>query len=181
MTARELIDLAGRHPAALAALFLLSPLAALLLGWIHGRGSGGVAPWRYLYSALVYLTCVPGVAAAVVTGYTLFFTHENLLDKNLFVYLLPVLSMAATLVLIGKNVRFEEVPGFDRLSGLMVLIAVTCVTLLAIRKTFVGIFFVGSLAQLAVVGAGLFALLKWGAHALFRRSDEPREKPPFSA
>jgi hypothetical protein len=178
VTARELLDLAGRNPGLLLGVFLALPLSVPVLGWIHGRAGGALPPWRYLYAVLVYLACIPGVGAAVVTGYTLFFTRENLLDKDLLVYVAPIVSMAVTLVLIRKNVSFDDVPGFDRLSGLMTLIAVTFVILLAIRKTFVGIFFGAGLGTLFVLGAFLFALLKWGSRALLRGAGEPREKPP---
>lgn len=178
MTARELIDLAGRQPLLMAAFFLAPPLAAALARWTHGPGLGGAPPWRYLYALLVYLACVPGIGAAVLTGYTLFFTRENLLDKDLLVYVVPIVSMVVTLVLIRKNVSFDDVPGFDRLSGLMTLIGITFVILLAIRKTFIGIFFGASITTLFVLGAFLFALLKWGAYAVFRGSEEPRRRPP---
>jgi hypothetical protein len=86
--------------------------------------------------------------------------------------------MVATLVLIRKSVSFDEVPGFDRIGGLMLLIAVTFVILLAIRKTFIGVFFGASVTTLLAFGAFLFALLKWGAYSVFRRSNEPRLRPP---
>lgn len=86
--------------------------------------------------------------------------------------------MAVTLLLIRKSVSFDELPGFDRLSGLIALVGVTFVILLVIQKTFVGILFGGSIGLLVAVGAFLFALLKWGSSALFRRSDEPRTKAP---
>jgi len=178
MTARDLIDAAARHPALLAALCLLPPLGALLLGWVHGRGRGALAPWRHFYGVLVYVACIPGIGAAVLTAYTLFFTGESLLDKDLLVYVAPVLSMGATLPLIRRSVSFDDVPGFDRLSGLMVLIALTFAVILAIRKTFIGILFGASFATLLALGAGVFALLKWGAYAAFRRRDQPRAGPP---
>jgi hypothetical protein len=178
MTARDLIDAAGRHPALLASLSLLPPLGALLLGWLHGRGGGARAPWRHLYGVLVYVACVPGIGAAVLTAYTLFFTRESLLDKDLLVYVVPVVSMGVTLPLIRRNVSFDDVPGFDRLSGLMVLIALTFAVVLAIRKTFIGILFGASLTTLLAIGAGVFALLKWGAYSAFRRRDQPRVRPP---
>ena len=86
--------------------------------------------------------------------------------------------MAATLLLIRRVADFRRLPGFDRLSGLVVLIAATFALLLAISKTRIWILFGGSIVYLAVLAAALFALLKWGAHIAFRRADEPRREPP---
>ena len=179
MTARALIELLGSHPALLLGLALVPPVAAVVLAWVHGRDAGAAAAWRHLYAVLVYAACVPGMGAAVLTGYTLFFTHESLLDKDLLVYVVPIVSMAVTLILIRKSVSFDAIPGFDRLSGLMVLIGVTFAILLAIRKTWIGIVFGASIGTLAVLGAALFGLLKWGSYTLFRRSDEPKLRPPL--
>ena len=127
---------------------------------------------------LVYISCVPGLFAAVVTGYMLFFTSANLLEVNALVYLLPAASMVVTLILLGKNVDFDAVPGFHRLSGLMTLIGVSFAIALAISKTRLWIFFGGSIVLLFAIAAVVFVFMKWGARALFRRRDEPRESPP---
>jgi hypothetical protein len=156
----------------------LPPVAAWLCGVAHGRGCGGNAPWKYFYSVLVYLSCVPGTFAAVITAYTFFFTRENLMDVNPLVYFLPLVSMVATLVLIHKNVAFDLVPGFDRLEGLMVMIACSFVFALAIQKTKIWVVFGGSIGGLFLLAAGVFALLKWGVYMLFRRRDEPKQAPP---
>jgi hypothetical protein len=178
MSTREFIELAGHHWLVLLAIFLAPPLAAWLCGWVHGRSGGGNAPWKYCYSVLVYLTCVPGTFAAVITAYTFFFTRENLLDVNPLVYFLPIVSMVATLVLIHKNVTFDLVPGFDRLEGLMVMIACSFALALAIQKTNIWIVFGGSIVGLFLLAAGVFALLKWGTYMLFRRREEPKQEPP---
>jgi hypothetical protein len=178
MTGRDLIDAAGRHPALLAVLSFAPLVLAFVVQKLHGPGRGGLSPWRYVYAVLVYAVCVPGVGAAVLTAYTLFFTGESLLDKDLLVYVLPILSMTATLVIIGKGASFDEIPGFDRLSGLMALVAVTFGLLLIVKKTFIGLFFGASIGVLLAVGAFLFALLKWGTNALFRGRNEPPAKPP---
>jgi hypothetical protein len=180
MTTRDLIQLAGQHPYVLATGFLVPPAIAWLLGRIHERGRGGVPPWKHLYAALVYLACVPGMFAGVITAYTLFFSGENLLDANLLVYFLPVVSMVVTLVFIRKSVSFDEVPGFDRLSGLMVMVGCSFAIALAIQKTRIWVVFGGSIEKLFLLAAGIFALLKWGTYTLFRRRDEPaQERPKF--
>jgi len=180
MTIRDVIQWAGQHSLALLVVFFVPPALVWLAGMVHGKERGKFAPWKYLYSVLVYLVCVPGMFAGVITAYTLFFSGENLLDANLLVYFLPIVSMVTTLVLIRKNVSFDDVPGFDRLSGLMVMVACSFVIALAIQKTRIFVFFGGSIEKLFLLAAGVFALLKWGTYMLFRRRDEPKqERPPL--
>ena len=178
MTTRDLIQWAGQHSMLLLLVFIAPPLIAWLAGRLHGKEQGKLPPWKYLYSVLVYLVCVPGMFASVITAYSLFFSRENLLDANLLVYFLPIASMIATLVLIRKNVSFDDVPGFDRLSGLMVMVGCSFVIALVIQKTRIVVFFGGSIEKLFLLAAGVFALLKWGTYMLFRRRDEPRQEPP---
>ncbi len=178
MTLREAILWVGQYSAWIAAGFAAPPVLAFLSGLVHGRDNGGKAPWSYLYSLLVHAVCFPGMLSAVLTGYSLFFEKDNLLDVSLVVYLVPLLSMALTLILIRKNVSFDLVPGFDRISGLLTMIGVTFILVLAIHKTRILLVFFGSVPMLIALVAGLYALLKWGTYMAFRRKDEPKEKPP---
>lgn len=178
MTTRELIQVAGSQPLIVAGIFVLIPVLALVCGLLHKPNEGGTAPFKYFYSVLVYVTCLPGMFSGVLTCYTLFFTHENLMDANLLVYILPIVSMVVTLVLIRKKVNFDEVPGFDRLSGLMVMLACSFGIALAIQKTKIWIVFGGSVAMLFALAAGIFALLKWGTYSLFRSRNEPKKEAP---
>ena len=181
MTTRDLIQQANQHPVALAAALAAPPVVAWVVGRLHERGGGGAGPWKCFYAVLVYLACVPGMFAGVLTAYTLFFSRENLLDTNLLVYFLPIVSMIVTLVLIRKNVAFDQVPGFDRLSGLMVMVGCSFAIALAIQKTKIWILFGGSIDRLFILAVGIFGLLKWGAYMLFRRRDEPKtERPKFT-
>ena len=97
---------------------------------------------------------------------------------NPLVYFLPIVSMVATLVFIRKIVSFDEIPGFDRLSGLMVMVGCSFAVALAVQKTNIWIFFGGSIERLLLLAAAVFALLKWGAYMVFRRRDEPKAEPP---
>jgi hypothetical protein len=178
MSVNEFIKMADGHVLALLGFFVALPLAAWLCGLIHGRGNGGNAPWKYVYSVLVYLTCIPGLFSCVLTGYALFFRRENMLDVNLAVYVLPMVSMIVTLIFIHKTVNFENVPGFDRIAGLMAMIGCSFVIALAIDKTRIWILFHSPIATLFVIAAGIFALLKWGTYMLFRRRDEPKQPAP---
>ena len=168
MTIRDFLNLAGNNALLISGIFISVPVVSWLLGVIHRRGRGWMTPWKYFYSFLIYLICVPGIFASVITAYSLFFQRENLLDVNMLVYFLPVISMIVTLVIIGRNVEFSLIPGFDRLSGLMVMIAVSFASALAIQKTRLFVFFGGSVTMLIVIAILAFALLKWGAYMMFK-------------
>jgi len=60
----------------------------------------------------------------------------------------------------------------------MVVIAVTFILALAIRKTRIWLVFGDSVFTLGLLVLGLFGLLRWGTYVLFRRKDEPRVDPP---
>lgn len=178
MTTREFIQAIDSHPFILVGAFALPPLLAWACALVHGRNRGGLAPWTYVYSVLVYAVCIPGLFAAVLTAYALFFTRENLLDASLPVYFLPIVSMVVTLVRIRKSVSFDKVPGFDRLSGLMVMIGLSFAIALAIDRTRIWVWFGGSVQTLFLLAVGVFGLLKWGCYMLFRNRDEPPRPMP---
>jgi hypothetical protein len=177
MTVRDLVQLADRNPLVLVGVFVLLPLAAWVCGLLHDKGRGGTAPWRYVYSVLVYMACVPGLLSAVLTAYTLFFTRENLLDTSLLTHFVPIVSMIVTLAIIRSGVSFDDVPGFDRLSGLMVMIGCCFGLALAIQKTRIWVVFGGSLQSLIVLSVAIFALLKWWSHMLFSRKGGQPGRP----
>jgi hypothetical protein len=178
MTLNDLIKLANGHLLAPLIFFIAPPVIAWLCGRVHGRGNGGNAPWKYIYAVLVYLVCIPGLFASALTGYELFFQRGDLMNVNLAIYFLPIVSMVVTLIFIHKTVAFENVPGFDRLSGLMVMIGCSFLIALVIDKTRLWLMFHGSIAMLFALAAGIFALLKWGTYMLFRRHDEPKQSAP---
>lgn len=178
MTARELAFILDERPWLMAVYFLGVPSMAWIMTIVHGRNKGSESPWKYFHSILVYLACVPGVFSAVLTGYVIFFTKENLLDANLLIHVVPIVSMFITLAIIRKSVSFEDIPGFDRLSGLMTMIAVTFILILGIYKTKIWLIFGGSVFVLAAIALGLFALMKWGAYTAFRSKNQPKLKAP---
>ena len=181
MTVQEFIDIVGTQPWWVFIIaFAIPPALTKILGWIHGYDRGKETPWRHIYSILVYLVCLPGMFSAVLTGYTLFIVRENLLDTNLYIYFLPVISMIVALVFISQNTRFKDIPGFDKLSGLMTITAVVFILVLAISKTRIWLLFGGSIFLLGGLIIALLAFLQWGAYTLFRKNKEPqRTRPRF--
>ncbi len=169
MTLRELF--AAVDAARVPLLIALAAVAVLtaLIGVLHGRGNGGRAPWRHLYAVLVYAACGPGIFAAVAVVYALLFTRDNLLDLNAATYLAPIAAMILTLGVMRRNVSFDEVPGFHRLTGLMTMIGAVFAIALILRSLRVWLFFSASLVWFFVLVVALFVLVKWGGRLLFGR------------
>ncbi len=157
MTINDLIRAAGQYPWHVLGLFCAPPLFSLLLGWIHRtRERGASAPYRYLYSTLIYLVTIPGMLAAVLTGYGMFFLRADLRSVPILLYFLPIASMLGTWALIRRRVDLDRVPGFERLSALVVSVGLCFALAFAINRLFFGVLFFGSLWGLLVVALGVF-------------------------
>lgn len=123
MTLREFFDYLSANPAIVMLYFLCIPFTAFLAG-ILGKGEGHLAPWKYLYATLIYLVCVPGIFAAALAVYLFLFERGgSILNVNLLTQVLPIVSMVVTLGIIRRNTPFEYIPGFGKLSSLMLMIA----------------------------------------------------------
>lgn len=149
------------NPEILLVFFAGLPLLALLTGFFHQRRRGEKTSLRYLYSTLTYASTIPGSFSITLIAYALFFTRTNLLDVNFLVYFLPLISMIVTLMIIGKHAEFSKLPGIDRLSGLITLLAITFSIVLFIFKSRIFIGFFSSIEYLFVLGVLIYLLLKW--------------------
>ena len=121
MTLADLFTYANHHPAHVVFYFALIPFAALLAGWME-REEGHLPPWNYLYSVLVYLVAVPAILSAAYSVYRWFFDRESIMNTNLLLQVLPVVSMLLTFLIIKQHVRIATLPGFGRLSGMVMMI-----------------------------------------------------------
>lgn len=139
MTVGEFFDYASGSPLLLLFYFLTVPFIALL-AWVFGSGEGHKVPWRYLYSILVYLACVPGIFAIALVLHLTLIERHSILDMNVFMTVLPFLSMLVTLYLIRRNVDLDLVPGFDRLTGFLIIIFVAIAILWFLMKVRILVF-----------------------------------------
>ena len=72
MTLKELFDLMAQNPVYLLFFFIVIPMTALLSGFF-GKNEGHLSPWKYLYSTLIYLICVPGIFSVSLSIYMFLF------------------------------------------------------------------------------------------------------------
>lgn len=134
MTLQEFFDYLSANPAVVVMYFLGLPLTALLSNFM-GRGEGHLSPWKYLYSVLVFLACVPGIFAAALAVYLFLFERgHSIFQMNLLTQLLPIVSMITTLVIVQRNAPFESIPGFGKLSSLMTMIGAVFVLMYLLNR-----------------------------------------------
>ncbi len=126
------------------------------------------SPVKYLYSVLVYATCVPGILAIVISGYDLFFQKIDLKQANVLVYFVPIISMIVTLAIISRAIKMVQVPGFKKLSGLMLMIGVSSILVFILHKMIFVTFFAGSIYTLVGLFIILFIGIKLGWDKLMR-------------
>ena len=143
MSINEMIMRLGRFNLPIIGIFLFIPLFAFITGKIVSREQGDRSPFKYVYSMLVFLSCVPGMFSSVLTVYTLFILRANLLGINVILFFLPIASMIATVAILDRAVDLDKVPGFERMLGLFLTLAVTFVIMFVILQLRIWVFFGG--------------------------------------
>ena len=134
MTLGEFFEMIGRNPNLVLFYFIALPLTAFLAG-VLGKEEGHLSPWKYLYSTIIFLVCVPGIFAITLNIYMFLFERRSIMDANLYTQVLPVFLMLFTLWIISRNVKFEEIPGFNKISGLVMIIAAVLLVMWIMEKT----------------------------------------------
>lgn len=134
MTLGEFFEWISSKPILILVYFIGIPLIALLAG-VFSKNEGHLSPWKYLYSTLIYLVAIPGIFAVTLSIYLFLFERRSIMDTNLYTQILPILSMVATILLIKKQVSLDLVPGFDKISGLIMIIASIMALMWIIDKT----------------------------------------------
>lgn len=121
MTLGEAFEYVSTNPDYILFYFAIVPFAALLAGWME-RDEGHLPPWNYLYSSLIYLVAIPAILAIGFGVYKWLFERRSIMDTNLLLQVLPVVSMLATFFIVKRNVDVKSLPGFERLGGLVMMI-----------------------------------------------------------
>ncbi len=165
MTLGEFLAAVGRHPLIALAYFLGLPLLTYLLGSVL-RERAGNAPWKYGYAVLVYAACVPGMLATTLGLYQFLFGARNILEVNLTSEVLPIISTALTLAAIAQHVSFDAIPGFDRLSGLLAMLAGVFVGLYLLDKLHIIALLALPVILVPIVVIGIVLLVRLGLRKL---------------
>lgn len=169
MTLQEFFELLAQNPQFILAFFGLIPFTALVAG-ILGKGEGHLAPWSYLYSTLIYLVAIPGIFAITLNVYLFIFERRSIMQTDIYTQILPILSMVITLLLIKRNVDLDLIPGFGKLSGLIMMILSVFVILWIIEKTHIFAITFIPFQYFLLFFVGLLVIVRLGWNKLFKDS-----------
>jgi len=134
MTLGEFFEQVSANGATTLYFFSMLPITAGLTGYF-GKDVGHESPWKYVYSTLIYLACIPGVFAFTLSIYMFLFQRGDIMQANIYTQILPIVIMFLTLWIIRKNVKFSEIPGFDKIGGLMTMLTILMSGLWILEKT----------------------------------------------
>lgn len=146
-----------------AVIFLALPVATLLIGWLLRRVSSKTSGW--FLSVPIHLTVVPGVGMSMIVAYLTFFARDNLLaNYDAVLFLGPIACMVVTLVAARKVQPFDEIPGFDRLGGLMLTVGAAFLAVFLLSR--LRVLFFTSFLTLTGLFLVLFVVFKLGVKKL---------------
>ena len=172
MTVGELFDSLSQNPVLVLFFFIIIPLTAYL-AFLFGKGEGNDKPWKYLYSTLVFLTCIPGIFAVTLNIYLFLFERISIFDANIYTQVIPILSMILTLWLIRKNVCFEDIPGFGKLHGLILVIGAILTIMWVLDRTRIIVFTILPFHWVLLIFLGLLALIYFGWKRFYSDNQAP--------
>ena len=161
MTLGEFFEAVSDNPVIILFYFVAIPLTAVLAG-VLGKGEGHLSPWKYLYSTLIYMVSIPGIFAITLNIYLFLFEKRSIMDANIYTQILPILVMIITLWIIRKSLSFDEIPGFDKLSGLMTVIVAALTLMWILEKTHIIAFTFMPFHYVLIMLAALFVLVRFG-------------------
>jgi len=157
MTTQDLIDWFANHQNHVLAYFGIVLLLAIVVSAMVNKDT--ISNLKYVLSALVFAVTVPGILAILLTLYNVLFLGTNLLNVNLVSYLLPVVAMVCTLLVLNRKVKMAQLPGFSKLTSLVVMISIAFIIIFILQRTYFGVLIFGGFAQVLMVFAALMVVL----------------------
>ncbi len=158
MTIQNLIDWFSNHEYAILGYYVSLLLLAILLTLIVKESN--FKQLRYVMSVVVFGVTVPGILALLLTLYSLLIIRTSLLNVSVISYFVPIITMVAVLIILSRKVSMSKIPGFDKLSSLMLIIGICFGIIFVLQRTYFGVLFLGSFTHIIAVFVVLFIILR---------------------
>lgn len=166
MTLQEFFDVCSERPEFIIFFFIALPLTAFLAS-VFGKGEGHLSPWKYMYSFIVYAATIPGIFALLLNVYLFLFERQPIMQTNIYTQIMPIIIMGLTLWLVKRNVAFDDIPGFDRLSGLMLVTLIILGLMWVLDRTHIFAVTFMPFQQVLLILILLLILARWGLKRVF--------------
>jgi multisubunit Na+/H+ antiporter MnhF subunit len=166
MTLEQLFQAFSNNPNLPQLIFLGLP-ALSGLAYFFAKGEAHKSPWPYFYSALVFLSCIPGIFALTLNFYFFLFERQSVMHANIYTQILPILSMFVTLWLIRKNTSFDQIPGFDKIGNLIFMLLIVMSLLWILEKTHIIVFTSLPFYQFVLIFVAGLILIRFGLKRMF--------------
>ncbi|MFW6215604.1 MAG: hypothetical protein ACOC45_06620 [Alkalispirochaetaceae bacterium] len=122
MTIDQLLTRLSTYQGLVIIYFVLIPVVALGISFLHSVYGGRKPPWNAIYALLLYLVALPTAAVIVATGYLLLFDLTSFGDLPMVVTYLPLGSFVLTSLLVKRAVDFYYLPAILNPYGLLLLL-----------------------------------------------------------
>ncbi len=164
MTLGESIQLLSNNPIWVIGYCLFIPVIILVLNFVVCKDEGEQEPWNYIYSVLIYLVMIPGIFALFFSVYLFLFERRSIMDTNLYIQVFPLLLMLVSIWLIRRNVDLRDLPGFGKLSGLIMTISLVIILMWIVDRTHFAIvaFTYMPIQYVILFFLGLLLLIRFG-------------------
>jgi len=159
MSVKELLDWMSLHSPFVIIYLTILPLLSSALSYFANSIKMKKSV-RRLISILLHLSVIPGMFSSALVFYTLFIVKGNLLAVNALLYFAPIISMFVLIVLIKRKLSLNVLPGFNRLSGMMLMMFISCFIVLLLYRFRLVIGFFGSFGQLLIAAVILYLIFK---------------------
>lgn len=159
MSIDNLLKLAEDNNWLILAFLLGLPVFTFLLAKIY-KDRPERHPLDYVFTLIIYLIVIPGMFSFCLVGYSFMFIRQNMLQVNMVIYFLPLISMGLVFYIISRVTDFDLLPGFKKLSALMLLIFLVMCILFFLYRLRIHMVFFGSISNLFWLGVGVFVIMK---------------------
>lgn len=167
MTVRDLFEFVGNNPSYVMFYFIGLPIIAGIIGLIADEKSAD-SPWKELFMIIIYAVMIPGIFALFFNLYLFLFERSSILNFNIFTQIMPIVSMIITLFVIRRYVSFKYIPGFDKISGLIMIISSIIILLWFADRMRIIAFTYMPFHYFIMIFIGLLIAINWGARKLLR-------------
>lgn len=158
MTTQDLIDWFGYNHFYVLGYFAVILVIAIISTLVVNQNN--IKNVKYVMSTLVYGVTIPGVLAVLLTLYNLLILGSSLLNVNIVAYFLPIAAMIITLLVLNRKVKMSQLPGFSKLSSLIIMISIAFMIIFVLQRTYFGVLIFGGFTQVLLVFGVLLVILK---------------------